>query len=213
MRTTVVALGLAALFSSFGSLGCSVGEGEGYVRSNHLTVPECWHGSFDLQPDFFATVPYRETQQIRIQHGSDLQEVSDGVSILVNDVSFIRQDMLDQPLKVGLAPELWNDFNPGAVTGTAPLVTLAFYLQFSCHNQNAILYAVDGTIVFQQLFSGDPNESEGAEKLTEAFFDVSVADPRDALPATTIVPEDKVSNLYGYFKFHFQRGRPGQPFP
>jgi hypothetical protein len=92
-------------------------------------------------------------------------------------------------------------------------VNLALYLQFSCHSQNVVLYGVSGTITFEELFSGDPNESVGAEKLTDAHFEVVVADPRDATPGTLAIPEAKSSRLTGRFRFHFQRGQPGQPFP
>lgn len=194
-------------------LGCTVGQGEGYVRSDRLRVEDCWNGSFDLQPDFFSSVPYRDTQQIRVQHGSDLQEVSDGVAILVHEVPAIRAEWLGQELRVGVAPELWAEISPGSELTTPPLVNLAFYLQFSCHNQNVVLYAVDGTIVFDSLFSGDPQESVGAEKLTEATFSVSVADPRRVIPGTTEISEEHLSQVEGYFRFHFMRGRPGQPFP
>lgn len=195
------------------TLGCTVGQGEGWVQSDQLIVPECWHGPFDLEPDFFAAVPFRETQQIRVQRGSDLTEVSDGVAIQVNEVTNIREQMLGQAVEVGLPPELWADINPGSAQGEAPLVNLALYLQFSCHNQNSVLYALRGKIVFNKLFSGDPQETSGAEKLTEASFDVDVGNPRDAEPGSTEVPAEQVSRLTGYFRFHFVRGQPGQPFP
>jgi len=218
------------------STGCSfVGEGEGEVTSANLVVPDCWQGPYDLKPDFFAAVPYRDTLQVRIQRGSDLQEVSDGVAVLVNEVSAIRPikctldsdcasgdcadgtcngpDLRGTALDVGLPPKLLAEIAPGVPQGPPPPVSLALYLQFSCHNQNVVLYAVDGTITFDALFSGDPNESEGAEKLTDAHFEVTVADPREALPGTLDIPAEKTSPLEGWFRFHFQRGQPGQPFP
>ncbi len=193
--------------------GCTfVGQGEGEVKSDDLKVPTCWFGDYDLEPDFFATVPFRDTQQIRIQRGSDLTEVSDGVAIQVNDVPNIRQ-RLGEELQVGLAPKLLNEIAPGTPLGAPPPVNLALYLQFSCHNQNVVLYAVEGTIVFDALFSGDPNETVGAEKLTDATFSVVVADPRNAIPGTLDIPDEHKSPLEGWFRFHFQRGQPGQPFP
>ena len=205
-----------------GATGCTfVGQGEGEVVSDNLIVPQCWFGAFDMNPDFFAAVPYREDMQIRVQRSSDLQEVSDGLSLLVSDVPTIRAQ-LEQArvagaavpaLEVGLAPKLLNDIAPGKATGAPPPVSMALYLQFSCHNQNVVLYAVGGTITFNELFSGDPNESVGADKLTDATFDVIMADPRDAIPGTLDIPDDKKSRVTGYFRFHFQRGQPGQPFP
>ena len=55
---------------------------------------------------------------------------------------------------------------------------MALYLHATCNRQNGVVYAVDGSITFDSLFSGDPNELEASERLTEAFFDAEFADPR-----------------------------------
>jgi hypothetical protein len=80
--------------------GCSLGQGTGDVKSDKLFAHECWgqvdgggnpaEQRYDLQPDFFAANPYRSTVQIRVQRGNDLQEVSDGLSVLIDDVPKIR---------------------------------------------------------------------------------------------------------------------------
>ena len=207
MRRLVPALLLALTGCTF------VGQGEGEVTSENLNIPDCWQGRFELGPDFFASVPFRDTQQLRVQRGSDIQEVSDGVAILVNDTPKIRESLIGQDIEVGLPPQLLDEIVPGATSGEAPEVSLALFLQFSCHNQNVVLYGLEGTIRFESLFSGDPNETSGAEKFTEATFDVMVGDPRDGDPKTLVVPDDKKSPLTGRFEFHFQRGQPGQPFP
>src|SRR5687767_14842014 len=72
-----------------GALGCSVGQGEGFVRSEHLFVDECWEGKFDLRPTFFAANPFQQTLNIRVQRGERDIQVSDGFSMLVNDVPAI----------------------------------------------------------------------------------------------------------------------------
>ena len=206
------ALCLAAVSLANGA--CTlVGEGEGTVTSSRLIVKDCWDGPFDLRPDFFAAPPYRDTIQLRVQRGSDLQEVSDGLAILVNEVPSIRESQLGTALPVGLPPLLVNEIAPGAQQGAPPLVSMALYLQFSCHNQNSVLYAVGGTITFEKLFSGDPNESVGEEKITKATLDVVLADPGDADPGTLDFPPGTTSQLIGDFEFLFQRGQPGQPFP
>jgi hypothetical protein len=79
---------------------CSLGQGTGDVTSDKLFAHECWgqidgggnplEQSYDLQPDFFAANPYRSTLQIRVQRGNDLHEVSDGISVLIDDVPKIR---------------------------------------------------------------------------------------------------------------------------
>jgi len=43
-------------------LACSVGEGEGWVRSDRLVIEDCWDGPFDLQPTFFGANPHREEE-------------------------------------------------------------------------------------------------------------------------------------------------------
>jgi hypothetical protein len=211
-----------------------------------------------MQPDFFAAVPYRDTLQIRLQHGADVQEISDGVSIVIDDVPAIRNGQLNKPLPVKLPAELeplatgkeWALKDEGkckaesllaqlpaddsesanrkqkfeTLLGALPnseeksdeasIVHMALYLQQSCHNQNIVLHAVSGWIMFTSLFSGDPNEAVGANKLTEAVFSVMVGDPQDAPPDKPgEIPLNRQTRLQGYFNFYFQRGQPAQPFP
>ncbi|HTN92093.1 MAG TPA: hypothetical protein VL242_50835, partial [Sorangium sp.] len=83
---------LLASFVCASSLGCSLGQGEGEVYSSRLRAANCWDDSYDMRPDFFAAVPYRSTLQIRVQRGSDLQEISDGLAVLIDDVDLIRGD-------------------------------------------------------------------------------------------------------------------------
>ncbi len=195
----------------------SVGEGEGEVQSGHLFARECWDDFYDLKPDFFAADPFRDHQMsMRVQRGSDLIEVSDGLSIVIEDVEAVRGSMgsaVSVSLPRGVAP-------PGVPEGTlcaaaaggcdSP-VHIALYLLESCHTQNTVLYATSGTITFNELFSGDPNETEAAEKLTDATFDIQVGDPRDFDPATGTIANQ--SQITGRFTFFFQRGQPAQPFP
>lgn len=252
--------GAVVLASAPFATGCSLGQGTGQVHSDQLQADGCWCNSYDLGPNFFAAVPYRETLQIRVQRGTDLQEVSDGLAVLVDDVETIRKSFLNKKLTVGLplgveppgSGPLTGDAgtsggastDAGAIgegcgptegsaslsscpldllstagaavdTGGPPLVHMALYLQQSCHNQNIILYAVSGTILFTDLFSGDPNEADATQKLTDAVFDVQVGDLRDVpqgSPADA-VPKEKLTNLRGCFRFYFERGQPGQLFP
>jgi hypothetical protein len=213
-----------SIFSLFASLfvlpictGCSLGEGEGDVKSDALIAQDCWFGEYDLQPDFFAAVPYRESLNIRVQRGTDMQEVSDGMAILVQDVTEIRNEWLDKPLEVTLSPGI---LPPGATfplppPENQPPINMALYLQRSCHNQNAVLYGVSGSVTFHALFSGDPNEDEAAAKFTDAEFSVRMGDPRDAPvgKAANEIPADRQSLVTGFFRFYFERGQPGQPFP
>jgi hypothetical protein len=69
------------------------------------------------------------------------------------------------------------------------------------------------TITFQSLFDGNPAESSAAQRLSQATFDLYLADPRDACPGGLGQPPPCRGHLTGSFQFYFQRGRPGQPFP
>jgi hypothetical protein len=208
---------LAAMFVLPICMGCSLGQGEGDVKSDALFVRDCWLGEYDLQPDFFAAVPYRESVNMRAQRGTDIQEVSDGMAVLVQDATWVRNEFLDKPIAVTLSPGV---LPPGAGFPTPPpedqpAIHMALYLQRSCHNQNSVLYAVSGTVTFHSLFSGDPNEDEATDKFTNAEFSVLMGDPRDApagAPANEI-PDDQQSLVTGFFRFYFERGQPGQPFP
>ncbi len=198
------------------SSGCAVlGAGEGQVHSDNLVALDCYDGPFDLNPDFFAAVPFRDTLLIRVQRGSDLQEVSDGLEVVVNGVTDLRNNHLNEAIDIGLAPRLLNKIAPGVAQGEPPRTSMSLFLHYSCHNQNDALYSVykSGKITFRSLFSGDPNEAVGSEKLTDATFDLQMGDPRDASVMDLTLPPGKRSHITGNFKFHFQRGQPGQPFP
>jgi hypothetical protein len=195
----------------------SVGEGSGSARSQQLFARDCWDDPFDLRPDFFAADPFRNAMHMRIQRGSDLLEFSDGVVILIDDIEGVRGrlgEAIDVTLPQGVAP-------PGVAVGSlcdgspcASPVHLALYLLASCHSQNVVLYATEGTVTFHELFSGDPNEKDAAEKLIEGEFDVTVGDPRDiVLVGDDVGTIPNQSQLTGTFRFYFQRGQPAQPFP
>lgn len=99
-------LTIAAALASVGTAGCTQGQGEGVAGSDQLWAKDCWCSSYNMQPDFFAAVPYRDTLQVRIQHGADVQEISDGISILIDDVPAIRSGLLRQKLNVKVPAEL-----------------------------------------------------------------------------------------------------------
>ncbi len=201
----------AALTLAF-TLGCSTGEGKGEVESEKLFVEDCWDGFFDLGPTFFGANPARDSMMLRVQRGGDLAEVSDGLLVLVNDVSAIRAGQIGKPLRVGLPVGVAP---PGVAPTTGalpPQVSLTLYLFDTCHLQNGAVHSVDGTITFDALFSGDRNESESHDRFTDARFDATFVDPRDLLADGTY-PVGRTSRVTGWFQFFFQRGQPAQPFP
>jgi hypothetical protein len=219
MKLVAIAAALTALGATCVlSLSCvSIGEGSGSVVSDHLIAKDCWDGPFDLEPDFFSADPFRNSVEVRMQRGSDLLEVSDGVVILVDDIEAVR-GMLGEDIPVtlplGVAP-------PGIAEGTlcgeeacSSPVHVALYLLDSCHAQNLVLYGTGGTVRFDELFSGDPNEKDAAEKLTVGQFDVVVGDPRDIVrEGRNLGDLPDTSAISGRFRFYFQRGQPAQPFP
>lgn len=207
MKNVVVTL--AALLTL---VSCSVGEGEGEVTSDRLQAPGCIDGPYSLKPNFFAADPYRQTQKLRLQRSDELIDNADGVQILVNDTAKVRSKLL-QPLKVGLPAAVRPPGVPIVPDPDPALVQLAIYLHETCHGQNVVLHAVSGTITFEHLFSGDRNEEDADDRLTQASFEVDVADPREQPPEGGEVPPEKRSRLKGRFRFYFERGQPAQPFP
>jgi hypothetical protein len=94
-----------------------------------------------------------------------------------------------------------------------PKVHLSLYLHDSCHEQIGALYSMSGTITFKSLFSGDPNEDNAEDRLTDAKFSgITFADPRQMSSTGEVAPE-KTSLVDGWFRFYFERGQPAQPFP
>lgn len=141
--------GVAAVLVVWSSLSCSQGEGEGRVTGT-LDVPNCWAGAFELSPDFFAGNPFRESFQIRLQRGSDVQNFSDGVSILLYDSRKIRPDakadnpgLYGQPLEVSLPPEVTPPGVPIVADPDPANVSLTLSLQRSCRVETSTLHAVD----------------------------------------------------------------------
>jgi hypothetical protein len=197
-------------------LACSTGEGTGNVASDRLFIEGCWNGGFDLKPTFFAAQPHlSESLMIRVQRGDDIEEVSDGLLVVVEDVANIRQNQLGQPLQVGLPVGVTPPGFPVTANPNPPKVSLALYLQETCHLQNASIYSIGGTITFNSLFSGDPNEDNAEDRLTDAVFNADFADPRKATPGSSPLefPAEVVSVVEGNFNFYFQRGQPAQRFP
>jgi hypothetical protein len=69
------------------------------------------------------------------------------------------------------------------------------------------------TITFTSLFDGNADESNAAERLSDATFTFYLADPREECPGGLGPPPPCRGYLTGNFHFYFQRGRPAQAFP
>jgi hypothetical protein len=193
------------------ALGCTVGEGEGWVKSERLFVEECWSGPFDLGPDFFGANSFREDAMfLRVQRGDNIEELSDGLIVVINDLPAQRA-RVGQPIDVGLPPGVSPPGVPVVYNDNPAPVSLALYLHDSCHAQNGTVYSMAGSITFASLWSGDPNEEESDQRLTDATFDATFADPR-LLVGERADDESVQSRVTGHFRFFFQRGQPAQPF-
>jgi hypothetical protein len=153
-----IALGLIATAVS---PGCSLGQGQGSVTGT-LNIPLCWSGSFNLDPTFFAAVPYNSagtdaaanapgavsSLEIRIQHGTTYESFSDGIFILVDNVHAIRGDPpypseIGKPLRLALSPEIVAPGVPIPAVADPATVSLNLYLNASCATEEIALYALD----------------------------------------------------------------------
>ena len=202
---------VAVVVALVGAFGCTVGEGRGWIQSDRLYIEECWNGPFDLNPDFFAAIPYRrETLLMRVQRGDNIEEQSDGMTVLVNDLQELRANSIGQPVAVGLLVGVTPPGMPVVANPDPPKVSLSIYLHNSCHEQNATIYSISGAIVFHSLFNGDPNVASAEDRLTHATFTAQFADPRQVSAGAP--SEELVSQVRGEFEFYFQRGQPAQPF-
>lgn len=164
---------ITALAFALGEIApaCSQGEGEGRIVGT-LDAPGCWTGAFVLNPDFLAAVPYRDALILRLQSGSDFQNFSDGLSILINDRTKIRPDTgrgfggrYREALRVDLPPEVTPPGTPIAPEADPALVSMTLYLQRSCRTQTVTLQAVDevtlpddGTCTARAVAGADPTQ-------------------------------------------------------
>jgi hypothetical protein len=68
-------------------------------------------------------------------------------------------------------------------------------------------------ILFRALADANPDESNAADRLTDADFELFLADPREICPGGLGPPPPCRGHVTGSLKFYFDRGRPAQAFP
>jgi hypothetical protein len=195
----------AALVLALSSASCGSGGGRGRV-TGVLDAPDCWSGKFDLQPDFFAGVPYRQSLTLRIQRGSDSETFSDGVSILIDDTSKIRPGTTageyGKPLQVDIPASVTPPGVPLAANANPAPAHFVLYLQKSCQTQEVALYAVrevtmptDGSCTITEDIEGsDPASGcvnalpagPGTGKSTMAFESLFDGDPQESNAAARL---------------------------
>jgi hypothetical protein len=174
--------------------GCNVGAGEG-AATGIVNAPACElvNASYSLEPSFFGGDIAVDQLEMRIQRGSDLEGMSDGILLLVRDPSQVRNESLNVPI---------------SITGDArDLVQASFFLNETCPPSRSSapvhFQAISGTITFSAIYAPEVNEDDVE---TNARFDaLRFVDPAD--------PDTSSAELSGFFRFLFTRGRPAQRFP
>jgi hypothetical protein len=68
-------------------------------------------------------------------------------------------------------------------------------------------------ILFRSLADANPDEGNAEDRLTDADFELFLADPREICPGGLGPPPPCRGHVSGTFKFYFDRGRPAQAFP
>lgn len=182
MSKRSVAVGSTIALLVLGAIvpACSLGQGKGDV-SGELNIPDCWAGQFNLNPDFFAAVPYRSQLILRIQNGSDYQEFADGLSIQIDDIGKIQNGLLGQKLEVSIPPGVSPPGVPLKAVANPAIVHSTLYLQRSCRVQNVALYAVDQVTLNSQ--------GKCADEATDAG-NVQTGGASSACGATGALPPD-----------------------
>lgn len=174
-------------------LACSAGDGEGTV-TGMMNAPDCGIDNelFDLRPNFFTADPTEDFLEIRVQHGSDQEDLSNKLTIFVAHADVVKESRLGEALIVGKAVDAE--------------VRMSIALNKRCpidrRNGPVNLVATSGTITFHSIyFPTGPDEP-----VTEATFtDVQFDDGGTPVVST--------ATLSGEFRFNFSRGRPAQFFP
>lgn len=141
----------AAVLAALPVSACVAREGTATVVGE-LDVEQCWSGPFDLEPNFFAAAPFRETLGLRLQRGSDFLTYADGVGITIDDVHAIRGDdtrpsRYGEALKVAPSPAVVPPGVPVVADPDPALVHFSLYLQQSCRTQNITLHAAEEVLL------------------------------------------------------------------
>lgn len=188
---------MALVVGALATIGCSVGNGEGYVVGTITdALCELDDAVVDLQPNFFVADDHLRGVTIRAQYGGTFELYSDGVSINVREAE-LEAMRLGMPVPVSNAP----DSN----------VRMTFYYNRTCgHNKRdlegpaTVFVAEQGTILFQQLWAPALEATSGLE-IALRFQGVRFVDPTR--------PDDRFAVLDGEVRFIVNRGRPAQRFP
>lgn len=243
MRRLLVPIGAVLIVATIGASGCTLGSGEGSVTgqldvpncwSGDFNLAPDFFAGVPYRGDLFiriqrtgdysafadgVAIHVSDVQAVRRQLGAPLavalspEVTPPGVPITpdpnpaIVDLSLYLQRSCRSETTALYAVKTALANADGSCSVGGPLVCGA----------NADVPSgskvVSSTITFAHIFNGDPEEPSALERLTEATFDVYLADPRDVCPGGLGTPPRCRGHLQGRFKFYFQRGRPAQPFP
>lgn len=194
-------------------LSCAVGRGDGQVKSDDLLVDGCQSGAYEMDPDFFGSSPFEDSQTLRISRGDRPEGNSDALIVALHSTDALL-DGLGEAVEVRLS----SGSIPEGVQETflgIPLVTMALHLGETCEKEVVSLQAISGTITFSALHNGEPNEKK-KDRLIDAEFDVLMADPRGVIPDAATdsgYSHPSASRVTGWFRFYHRRGQPAQSYP
>lgn len=192
-RTTPLAIALLAAGVA-ASAGCNPGVGTGELTGT-LTAAECelLDAPYSLEPDFFVAEGVLHGLHVRIQRGSDLPVVSDGIWIDVLSSKAIVDLGLGTPL-------------PVAEGSREDAVKVSMYFNETCrvtrHVAPVLLEGIGGTVTFTQIYDPDAN---GSPNIVGTLDSVELVDPASPLTRHALVS--------GNFDFLYNRGRPAQRYP
>jgi len=174
--------------------GCSVGTGDGHA-SGVINVPQCdlINHAYSLDPTFWAGEFVVDDQlELRMQRSGAIESASDGIRLLVQDPSLIKQELLGVPIDI---------------SGLAPMVSMSLYLNDTCpveFTRIPVNYeSVSGSVTFQAIYAPDVDEND--LRITASWTGVRFeADARSG---------EHNADLDGALDFVFNRGRPAQRYP
>ena len=163
-RTSCVSVALVALLGVGFAPSCTQGEGTG-AASGTLDVFDCWTGSFNLHPDFFAAVPSSpgDAMQIRIENGGDYETFSDGIAFLCGRCgrnprrSRVRRQPASEPSRnSGGRATGRSDAarRPGPSRGQPIDRARIALFNASCRTQNVALYAMSQLVARRRQLRG-----------------------------------------------------------
>lgn len=193
----LVTLACAVLLGS-----CSVGHGDGEI-DGVVAIEGCRReGPYQLRPTVFFAETVERVLKIRIQRGSDIEVMSDGVSVLVEDAALVHDDYLGQEIQIS-DPRVENE---QLESSGLPRVSMTLFLNESCPAERdrtpVALSAVSGTIRFAAIYA--PRADKDGVRIAAELVQVRFADPR---------VDDRWATLNGRFDFLYVRGSPAQRFP